>query len=134
MDLGVPGGRGLREVLNPVRHDLDIAFAGYTVARYTWELYPSNVSWDAINRDFPPEQTVRTDYRHYTFAFEPGFDAFVKKRVFAIGARAWMPVVAAPESQSSTDNTTFMVNFTYTPMWREKPRLKPEYDPTISGL
>jgi hypothetical protein len=64
-------------------------------------------------------------FRHFTVALEPGFDVFVAKRVFAVGVRAWMPVWAT--SNPDVDNIGVMLNFSFTPMWREKPVIKPEY-------
>ena len=65
-------------------------------------------------------------YRHFTLALEPGFDIYVRKRSVAVGLRAWLPVWSS--SHARTDNTGVMFNVTVTPMWRERARLKPEYE------
>ncbi len=119
---------------------LDIAM-GYSRVKYKWQIYDPDYSWDAIRSssdddyyDYTPDPDVTEtqEYRHFTLALEPGFDVFVSRRRFAIGLRAWLPVIAADgessTDQSSTDNIGIMLSLTLTPMWRERPRLKPEYD------
>ncbi|MCP4677445.1 MAG: hypothetical protein GY854_18420 [Deltaproteobacteria bacterium] len=122
---------------------LDIA-GGYSVARYEWQVYDPANSWDDIDTwgndsddDYYNEwdlsrgiigdrDTHRFVSRHFTFALQPGFDVFVVKRMFAIGMSAWLPVIAS--NDSSTDNIGVMLHFTVTPMWRERRRIKPEYE------
>jgi hypothetical protein len=113
---------------------LDVAFAGYSLTRYRWNIYDPANEWEDINRNdniVGIQEAYDLDSRHYTFALEPGFDVFVVKRKFGIGVKAWLPVVASPNSQSSRDNTGVQISFTYTPMWPERPQLKPEYDIAI---
>jgi hypothetical protein len=112
---------------------LDVAFAGYSFTGYVWKIYDPDNSWEDIHDDnaVGVQETYETDARHYTFALEPGIDFFVVKRKFGIGVKAWLPVVASPTSQSSKDNTGVQISFTITPMWAERPQLKPEYDVTI---
>jgi len=120
---------------------LDVA-PGYSYAKYKWQIYDPVYSWDEIDfwdgdedyYDEPslPHVTETQEYRHFTLALEPGFDVFVSKRRFAIGFKAWLPIIAADgkssTEQSSTDNIGLMVSLTFTPLWRERPQLKPEYD------
>lgn len=110
------------------------AAVGYSVAKYTWNVYDPDTSWsDIADRDGDDDwlsgQDPSIEYeltsRHFTFALEPGFDLFVVKRVFAIGARGWLPVVASNEPR--TDNVGILLHLTVTPLWREPKRLKAEY-------
>ncbi len=112
---------------------LDVAFAGYSFTGYRWEIYDPDNEWEDIydERATGVQESYDLDSRHYTFALEPGFDIFVAKRKLGIGVKAWLPVAAYPNGQSSRDNTGVQISFTYTPMWRERPQLKPEYDVTI---
>jgi len=109
---------------------LDLS-GGYSYARYGWEVFPDYVDWDDID-DFDRDDrrayrdTYHSGFGHFTFALEPGFDVFVRKRSIAVGARAWLPVIAAADS--STDNIGILFTLTFTPMWRESARLKPEYE------
>ena len=49
------------------------------------------------------------------------------RRLFGIGLKAWLPVVA--NEHASRDNIGILLSFVFTPMWRESPRLKQEYQP-----
>ncbi len=116
---------------------IDIA-GGYSIYRHEWQVYDPSNDWEDIESwgddddlddayDLVGDRdTLRFTTRHFTFALEPGFDVFVVKRIFAIGLRAWMPVIAS--NDSSTDNIGVMFHFTVTPSWRERARLKPEYE------
>jgi hypothetical protein len=110
---------------------------GYTFARERWWIYDGNESWanidsgDTADLDGDREIHVK-EFRHFTAAIEPGFDVFARKRAFAVGLRAWMPVWAT--SNPDVDNIGIMLNFTFTPMWREKPVMKPEYVNPASTL
>jgi hypothetical protein len=132
----------LQWVFDRVVPYLDIA-AGYSFMEYQWQIYDPSNDWDDISGQWDDgnhddyyyydegnivgyQDTNRFRTRHFTFALEPGIDFYVSKRRFAIGLNAWMPVVAS--NDSSTDNIGVMFNLTYMPMWREQPRLKPEYD------
>jgi hypothetical protein len=112
---------------------------GYSSTKYRWHIYDPDNSWNDVvdyesdednnyiegERD---ERTVPDDggrSRHFLFALEPGFDAFVIKRLFGVGMRVWLPVVA--NENSSYDNVGVLLSFTFTPTWREAPRLKSEY-------
>lgn len=107
---------------------------GYGYAQYEWRVYGSDTSWDEIDSDdyegddgnFHHRDTKRSTFRHFTFAVEPGIDLFLAKRRFAMGLKAWLPVIA--NQDSSTDNTGVMLTMSITPMWREAPRLKAEYE------
>ncbi len=110
---------------------------GYSVAQATWYVYEPGNTWDEIddteshnNDDFYlnyGEQTqIRSDReRHFTFAVEPGVEFAVIPRLFTVGLKAWLPVIA--NRQSSYDNTGVLISFGFTPMWRERLQLKPEY-------
>ena len=50
----------------------------------------------------------------------------------AIGMRAWLPIFAT--SDAGNDNLGVIFNVTFTPMWREKPQIKPEYVDPVSTL
>jgi len=110
---------------------------GYTYARERWWIYSGGESWSAIDEndasqlDGTREHDVKV-FRHFTAAIEPGFDVFARKRTFAVGLRAWMPVWAT--ANPDVDNIGVMLNFTFTPMWREKPVMKPEYVNPASTL
>jgi hypothetical protein len=110
---------------------------GYSATQYSWHVYDPDNTWEEIydyedddsryiigERD---EQRVPESgrSRHFVFALEPGFDAFPVSRLFGVGIRAWLPVVG--NEHSSYDNVGVLLNFTFTPLWREPPRLKPEY-------
>lgn len=103
---------------------------GYSYARQRWSVYSDLDTWDDIDQQDStllhgdPDEP-RKVYRHFTLGLTPGFDVFVSDRLFAVGLRAWMPVWAT--SAPSTDNIGVMLNFTLTPMWREKKVLRPEY-------
>jgi hypothetical protein len=104
---------------------------GYSYARQRWWIYDGQEDWEDIDEedsrylDGLEEVETRT-FRHFTLALEPGFDVFVRKRSVAVGLRAWLPVWAT--ANPSTDNIGVMLNVTVTPMWRERPRLRPEYE------
>ncbi len=113
------------------------AHAGYSASRYEWYVYDGRNSWETIydwenygdvrligQRD---ERREPNDgyARHFLFALEPGIEFSVIRRFFSIGIRGWLPVVAT--KNFSYDNVGIMTSFTFTPMWREKPVLKPEY-------
>ncbi len=116
---------------------IDIA-GGYSVYRHEWQVYDPGNDWEDIeiwgdDDDIDDaynlvgdRDTLRFTTRHFTFAVEPGFDVFVVKRIFAIGLRAWMPIIAS--NDSSTDNVGVMFHLTVTPSWRERARMKPEYE------
>jgi hypothetical protein len=107
---------------------------GYSVSRYKWHIYDAENYWSDIY-DFEADDSeyIYGDRyernigrsRHFTFALEPGFDVLAVRRLFGIGIRAWLPVAA--NEHASRDNIGILLNFTFTPMWREKPRLKAEY-------
>ncbi len=111
--------------------------AGYSATQFTWHIYDADNDWEDIY-DYESEEDGfiegRRDVervpgsgrsRHFVFALEPGFDAFPVSRLFGVGLRAWLPVVG--NKNSSYDNVGVLLNFTFTPMWREAPKLKPEY-------
>ena len=107
--------------------------AGYSYAKFAWEVYSPNERWSDIRQNdleelnFPRD---RHEYstRHFTMALEPGFDFFVRKRSIYLGASAWLPLFAGPVDESATDNVGVMFHVGFTPMWRERPQLKPEYE------
>ncbi|MCK9460830.1 MAG: hypothetical protein M0R80_14425 [Proteobacteria bacterium] len=110
---------------------------GYTYARERWWIYDGQEPWSNIDEQDEAELDSMSDYdvkiyRHFTVALEPGFDVFVAKRFFAVGLRAWMPVWAT--SNPDVDNVGVMLNFSFTPMWRERPVVKPEYANPASTL
>ncbi len=118
---------------------LNIA-GGYTYAKYYWEVYDGREYWSDIddhqagddeNLYYTSDRHTYTT-RHFTMALEPGFDLFVRKRSIAIGLKIWLPVFALPTSESSTDNVGVMLSVTYLPFWRERPRLKPEYEKALA--
>lgn len=107
---------------------------GYSVARNRWNVYDDANSWDDIweheSDNFWPIEGERDERysgpkRHFTFAFEPGFDVFVVKRLFGIGLKAWLPVAAS--SDAERDNVGVMMSFIFTPSWRGAPELKEKY-------
>jgi hypothetical protein len=110
---------------------------GYSYARERWWIYNGSESWANIDEndesqlDGTREHDVRV-FRHFTAAIEPGFDLFLRKRTFAVGLRAWLPVWA--NANPDVDNIGVMLNFTFTPMWRERPVMKPEYANPASTL
>ena len=107
---------------------------GYSVATYRWHIYDARNNWDDIYdyesnysdfiRGEVDEPTIERT-RHFTFALEPGFDVIAVRRLFGVGVRGWLPVVA--NKDASYDNIGILLNFSFYPMWRERPRLKPEY-------
>jgi hypothetical protein len=108
--------------------------AGYSAARNRWNVYDDANLWDDIwehesDHSYPIEGIRDERYsgpmRHFTFAVEPGIDFFVAKRLFGVGVKAWLPVVASSESE--TDNVGLMMNFIWTPTWRGQPVLKEKY-------
>lgn len=110
---------------------LDIG-VGYSYAQYRWWVYNNTESWDDIvshDEDHieGPEDRYKTTFRHLTVALQPGFDIFLRARSVAIGLRAWLPVFASQDAR--TDNISIVLNATFTPQWREKPTLKPQYQP-----
>jgi hypothetical protein len=108
---------------------LEIA-GGYSYARERWSVYSDLDTWEDIDQQDSTQlhgdpDEPREVYRHFTLGITPGFDVFVSDRRFAVGLRAWMPVWAT--SHPSVDNIGVMLNFTITPLWREKRVLRPEY-------
>ncbi len=108
---------------------------GYSTAQATWNVYEPENDWDDIddaevndNNDYlyGYRTEIRSNrYRHFTFGLEPGVDFTVVPRLFAVGIRAWLPVIA--NKNSSMDNLGALISFNITPMWREPLQLKPEY-------
>jgi opacity protein-like surface antigen len=103
---------------------------GFTYAKYIWAVYHPNEDWNDIDaRDESelhyPRDRISHSTKHWTFAVEPGFDFYLRKRSIAIGMRAWLPFAAT--SDAKTDNTGLMISLTFTPTWREDPEIKPEY-------
>jgi hypothetical protein len=107
---------------------------GYSVSQYTWHVYDSYNSWSDIDSyEIDDSEYILGDMdeirsqrqRHFTFAVEPGVDFFPVKRLFGIGIKAWLPVVASNNPEA--DNLGVLLNLTFTPMWREPLQLKPEY-------
>ncbi len=111
--------------------------AGYTYVYQEWRVYNGNEDWDDIryydddHLNYTRETLVEDD-KHFTLAVEPGVDVFLRKRSIAIGLRAWMPVFAT--SGGGNDNMGVILNVTFTPMWREKPQIRPEYMDPVSTL
>ncbi len=121
--------------------------AGYSFARYRWYVYDPANKWDEIenhssdenyDQSTPnpaPRVGIRDEraqtFRHLTLAVSPGFDVYVVKRLFAIGARAWIPVYASRNPE--TDNIGVMLSVTFTPTWREQSRIKAEYRDPSAG-
>jgi hypothetical protein len=110
---------------------------GFSSARHRWHVYDAENTWsDVYDYESDDSEYIEGErdekksgaMRHFTFAFEPGFDVFVAKRLFGIGLKVWLPVVAS--SDSETDNVGVMANFTFTPQWRGKKQLKDEYKNT----
>ena len=107
---------------------------GYSVTQHTWHVYEEDNYWSDIDdyesedsNDIVGERTeIRSNReRHFTLAFEPGIDVFLVKRLFAIGMKAWLPVVASKHPEG--DNVGILLNFIFTPLWREPLQLKPTY-------
>jgi hypothetical protein len=107
---------------------------GYSAARNRWNVYDDENYWDDIwehesDHSYPIEGERDERYsgpmRHFTFAFEPGIDIFVAKRMMGVGIKAWLPVVASSESE--TDNVGLLMSFIFTPTWRGAPVLKEKY-------
>ncbi len=110
---------------------------GYTYVYQRWNVYNGNEDWEDIhNYDDEylnyPKETLTSDDRHFTVALEPGIDVFLRKRSIAIGLRAWLPIFAT--SDAGNDNLGVILNVMVTPMWREKPQIKPEYLDPVSTL
>jgi hypothetical protein len=111
---------------------VDLA-GGYTYAAHYWQVYSPYERWEDIDEqdrnelDYPMDQH-RYVSRHFTLAVEPGVDIFLRKRSVALGLSAWLPVLAVPLEESSTDNVGVMFHLSYTPTWREDPELRPEYE------
>lgn len=109
-------------------------YMGYSVTQHTWHIFEKDNDWSDID-DYESEDSedivgkrteIRSDRkRHFTFALEPGIDFYLVKRLFALGMKAWLPVVASKDSES--DNVGILLNFVFTPLWREPLQLKPEY-------
>ncbi|MFO8073982.1 MAG: hypothetical protein R6V85_19135 [Polyangia bacterium] len=111
---------------------VDLA-GGYTYAAHYWQVYSPYERWEDIDEQDRNELRYPMDKhryvsRHFTLAVEPGVDIFLRKRSVALGLSAWLPVLAVPLEESSTDNVGLMFHLTYTPTWREDPKLKPEYE------
>ena len=107
---------------------------GYSVYQTTWHVYDADNTWSDIDEYEADDSNFivgeRTEIRssrrrHFTFAVEPGIDVFVVRRMFGLGIKAWLPVVAHKNSEA--DNLGILFNMTFTPIWREPVRLKPEY-------
>jgi hypothetical protein len=119
---------------------LNIA-AGYSYARFQWDVYDGREYWSDIDDHYTEEHdsiyyaSDRHTYttRHFTMALEPGADFFVRQRSLAVGVRLWLPVFALPYSESSTDNVGLMFSLTYLPSWRERPKLKPQYEQALTA-
>jgi hypothetical protein len=110
------------------------AHVGYSVYQATWHVYDPDNTWSDIddyeidddNYIVGERTEIRSDRnRHFTFALEPGVDIFVVKRMFGIGIKTWLPVVASKNSEA--DNIGILINMIFTPIWREPPQLRPEY-------
>jgi hypothetical protein len=111
--------------------------AGYSVAQATWYVYEPENTWseiddaesnnnDEIYLSYGEQTQIRSDReRHFTFAVEPGVEISVVPKLFSVGLKAWLPVIA--NVHSSYDNTGVLLSFGFTPMWRERLQLKPEY-------
>ncbi len=107
---------------------------GYSVSTYRWNLYdPRNEWWRIYDYEEDPgteiygeahEYTIEHS-RHFTFSLEPGFEMLAVKRFLGVGVRAWLPVVAS--RHASRDNVGILLNVSFYPMWRERPRIKPEF-------
>ncbi len=107
---------------------------GYSVSQFTWRIYDRLNPWSDID-DYEVDDSeyiigdqteIRSGRkRHFTFALEPGVDFFVVKRLFGIGIKAWLPVIASANPEA--DNVGVLLNLTFTPTWREPLQLKPEY-------
>ncbi len=104
--------------------------AGYSYVVQEWSIYDGDEDWEDIDDDesqLRGIEEIRTkEYRHFTMNVEPGFDIFLRKRAVAMGLHAILPVWSS--SEPSTDNIGVMLHLTFTPMWRERARLKPEYE------
>ena len=108
---------------------------GYSVAQATWEIYDPANDWEDIDDaeyyddDYyivgESDEIRSSRNRHFTFALEPGLDLSVIRRLFTVGLKVWLPVIA--NKDSSNDNLGILLNFGFTPTWRERLRLKPEY-------
>ena len=111
--------------------------AGYTYVYQQWRVYNGDEDWDDIYANDDDDlhytrETLTSDDKHFTVALEPGIDVFLRKRSIAIGMRAWLPIFAT--SDAANDNLGVIFNVTFTPMWREKPQMKPEYVDPVSTL
>lgn len=107
---------------------------GYSVSTYRWNVYSPENEWGRIyDYEADPDTEIHGEAyeytlersRHFTFTLEPGFEMLAVKRLFGAGVRAWLPVVAS--KNASRDNVGILLNFSFYPMWRERPRLKPEF-------
>jgi hypothetical protein len=103
---------------------------GFTYSKYIWQVYNGLESWEDINRRdesylYYPRDREAWSTKHWTFYVEPGFDFYLRKRSVAIGMRAFLPFAATGDVE--TDNTGLMITVSFTPTWREKPQVKPEY-------
>ena len=113
---------------------VDIAF-GYSAVRYHWYTYNARHTWEDIGGWWEDNGRVAADevYRqggHFTLALEPGVDAFVIERRFAVGGSLWIPVLGT--EGAARDNIGLLFNFTFTPTWAEPKQLKPAYEPYIA--
>jgi hypothetical protein len=118
---------------------LNIA-GGYTYAKFHWDVFNGNELWSDIDDHYENDDYHLYYYqdrhtyttRHFTLALAPGADFFVRARSLAVGVRLWLPVFALPSSESSTDNVGVMFSLTYLPFWRERPKLRPEYERALA--
>jgi hypothetical protein len=101
---------------------------GYTYSKYYWVVYPATDSWSNIDQGYySARATPEYGVGHASFMVEPGFDAFVRARTVAIGLRAQLPVATIKWSAHSTDSAALFLSVSYTPTWRERPVIRPEY-------
>ncbi len=99
---------------------------GGSVARNHWNIYDGSDSWSDIwDLESDEDKQFSGPKRHFTFAFEPGFDIFFVKRIAGVGIKAWLPVTANRHPES--DNVGLMLSFIFTPTWRGAPVLKEKY-------
>ncbi len=111
--------------------------AGYTYVYQQWRVYNGDEDWDDIYTNDEDDlhytrETLTSDDKHFTVALEPGIDVFLRKRSIAVGLRAWLPIFGT--SDAANDNLGVIFNVTFTPMWREKPQIRPEYMDPVSTL
>jgi hypothetical protein len=101
---------------------------GYTYSKYYWTVYPASNDWDDIDRNkYTARATPEYGIGHMSVMLEPGFDAFVRERSVAIGMRAQLPVATYKWRARTTDAVALFVSVSYTPTWRERPVMRPEY-------